>query len=108
MKKMFLSALACVAFAGSAFASNEVIESIDCTNVEFLLDLEKTDIIENSMKKCVVEVNTRDNWGNITTIVYSTWYPNNAGGDFSCYNYAVGIQRQYDFTLKESTLTKVN
>lgn len=60
------------------------------------------------MKECIVEVNIRDKWGNISTIVYSTWYANNAGGDFDCYNYAVGIQKQYDITRQDSTLSKIH
>ncbi|MDM1071281.1 hypothetical protein HX001_02115 [Empedobacter brevis] len=55
MKKLFLSALACVAFAGSAFASNGIILKTD----SFFKNYE-----EIKEKPCKISVKVRDKDGN--------------------------------------------
>lgn len=66
MRKFMFSALACVAFAGSAFASNEVNCVDDDTNylIDFL-DLKKDSKYFN--KPCKIEVRAIDREGNSVT-----------------------------------------
>lgn len=51
MKKLLFSALACVAFAGSAFASNEIVNEENMS-----LNTVKDEIVESSGRPCKVYV----------------------------------------------------
>ena len=55
MKKLVFSALACVAFAGSAFASNEVVEEKQL----------ETCSEDDACVSCPITINTVDSKGNI-------------------------------------------
>lgn len=61
MKKLVFSALACVAFAGSSFASNEIVDKYDnyCSETS-------NDKIEFN-KPCKIEVRAKDGEGNSVT-----------------------------------------
>lgn len=60
MKKLVFSALACVAFAGSAFASNEVVVEKQELKSEKSVELE---IVESNEKPCNFRVTGRDAYG---------------------------------------------
>ena len=63
MRKVFLSALACVAFAGSSFASNEVVKDDNC----MAITKETTNEQVEFNKPCKIEVRVRDRYGNPST-----------------------------------------
>lgn len=92
---MLFSAIAMIAFTGSAFASNTVVE-IENSTLEIVSGSTIDEKIETSLKKCIVEVTHRDDWGNIKTTTYTQWYSNDSIGDFMCYNFALGVQKKYD------------
>ena len=65
MRKMFLSALACVAFAGSSFASNEIVNkeiiSDDKSQVENSVEIIST--AEADKKPCKFRIKGKDVYG---------------------------------------------
>ena len=80
MKKLMFSALACVAFAFSGFASNEVVNEDNFTNENFLIETEVTDSITKKeqvefVKTCVYEFKDKD--GNVTGTVSITGVSDN-------------------------------
>ena len=86
MKKVFFSALACVAFAGSAFASNEVVEN----NMEIEDSVTSTDKVEFA-KTCLVNIyNSR---GEFLDTVAVTNVPDNV----SCSSQSVSDSAIYHY-----------
>lgn len=85
MRRFVLSAIACVAFAGSSFASNEVTNEVtEINNAELaaeenVSELEKVEFA----KTCVMSI--KDKNGNILGTVYVTDVPDNV----SCNSQAV-------------------
>lgn len=63
MKKFLFSALACVAFAGSSFASNEVINDTKYVSTT----VEKADDKPDFNKSCKIAVKVKDRFGNGST-----------------------------------------
>jgi len=89
MKKIFITGLIFMAITGSSFGSSKEIR-------KYNFQLEISMNFETSMKECIVEVTHRDDWGNIKTTVYRTWYTNDDIGNFMCYNFALSVQKTYD------------
>src|SRR5690606_10758145 len=89
MKKMLFSALAIVAFVGSSFASNEVVEKVTdrqepAKNVELLVNdaVSEPEKVEFA-KTCIMNIKNKD--GKVVGTVYVTDVPNN----ISCNSQAV-------------------
>ncbi|GEM52725.1 hypothetical protein EB1_25150 [Empedobacter brevis NBRC 14943 = ATCC 43319] len=86
MKKLFFSALACVVFAGSAFASNEVVS-------------ENSQISENLLKKedpcqLTVRVYSVDRSGVYTLVEIGGHSVDKSGS--ACSEWSTGIIKEYE------------
>ena len=71
MKKMFFSAIAMIAFAGSTFASNEVVKEVDVNNNVTIECLDSENIIEEDFVPCSVSVGYYINGRYVTDTFHS-------------------------------------
>ena len=84
--------MACIAFSGSAFASNEVV-----SNELFISE------IEDGIVLCKIKVTVRDENGDIVDTYYrSIFVSDTAAGDFACaaaaYKFRDEIANQHNLT----------
>ena len=65
MKKLLLSAIACVAFAGSSFASNEIVKNEITSDENFQIEnaTEIINLVESDTKPCRFRITGRDVYG---------------------------------------------
>lgn len=92
MKKFLFSALACVAFAGSGFASNEIVElkiSTDSELGKHYKPLEMMPLADYPCKfsLCVYDPETGED-------IYGFDYSGTAGGADDCFNKGLRLQEE--------------
>lgn len=97
MKKLVFSALACVAFAGSAFASNEVSRDIYVND-----DINTNDLKErwgiHHRYTCNVTIYYIDDYGN-ERVAYHTkyfYFVSTLQGAANCHNHADALAKTYE------------
>lgn len=94
MKKLFFSAIACIAFAGSAFASNEVVSENEVNGTPY---------IPVRTYYCTVHVQFPDgNGGYYTKTFTETYYfVTKLQGDAKCNVFSNSIALKYNASLSD-------
>ncbi len=98
MKKMMFSALACVAFAFSGFASNEV-QDVNHLEIDKFQSIEHDDEIDPVYKVvCTVHVHLTDWFGNDYTIIESKtfWFVSEIEGNLKCDAFAGEMAKKHN------------
>lgn len=97
MRKLLLSALACVAFAGSAFASNEVIDENTYLNQESDTDESKDDSGIQYKYTCNVSIYYTDFWGReqVYTETKYFYFVSSMEGWSMCNNHANAVAQRF-------------
>jgi len=97
MKKMFLSALACVAFAGSTFASNEIVNENMYLNDEVDTNVLKENSGIHYKYTCNVSIYYTDAWGReqVYTETKYFYFVTSLEGGGMCHSHANTVAQRF-------------
>ena len=102
MKKILFSALACVAFAGSAFASNEIVEFKTTTDSELSGHYETLEMLPLADYPCkfLIYVYNPVTEEFIDSLIY---YGNESADD--CFNEGLRVQEEYSIKYEGANVS---
>ena len=101
MRKFAFSALACVAFAGSSFASNEIVENSIFLDNEFSIENKNSELLDEDFKPCQVEFWIYDADGGVVDYIHRITDTPTKG---DCYTFAGTIMREYELAFPQYTI----